>query len=262
MKETLLEITQDILNDMDSDEVNSIDDTFEATQVAQIVKRTFFEMIGNRNWPHLNQLFKLEGVPSSDTPTHMKLPSDVKELIYLGYNKQREGETRNRYETIRYQDPDSFLRRLNQNNNDNDEVEVIIDFSGVELNIRTDRHPEVWTSFDDAFIVFDSFDKDVNETLLSSKVQARGYLNPTWVHLDSHIPDLPIEAFPALIEEAKSVCFFVLKQQANEKAEQKSTRQQRWLARKAWKANGGIKYPNFGRKGRKGRLNPLFDKED
>ena len=38
MKRTLLEMTQDILSAIDADEVNSIDDTVEATQVATIIK--------------------------------------------------------------------------------------------------------------------------------------------------------------------------------------------------------------------------------
>jgi len=38
---------------------------------------------------------------------------------------------------------------------------------------------------------------------------------------------------------------------ANQKAEQKAGRQQRWLSRKAWRAKGGILYENYGRKGRK-----------
>ena len=52
MKMNLLEITQDILNDMDGDEVNSIDDTFESAQIAQIIKSTYYAIISNRNWPH------------------------------------------------------------------------------------------------------------------------------------------------------------------------------------------------------------------
>jgi len=44
-KMTVLEIVQDILNDIDGDEVNSIDDTLESEQVAQIVKSTYDAII-------------------------------------------------------------------------------------------------------------------------------------------------------------------------------------------------------------------------
>ena len=41
MKMTLIELVQDVLNDLDSDEVNHIDDTIEAQQVAQIIKTSY-----------------------------------------------------------------------------------------------------------------------------------------------------------------------------------------------------------------------------
>jgi hypothetical protein len=41
-KMTLLEIVQDVLNDMDSDEVNSISDTVEATQIANICRSVYY----------------------------------------------------------------------------------------------------------------------------------------------------------------------------------------------------------------------------
>ena len=46
-KMTLLEITQDIMSDMDSDNVNSINDSVEALQVAQVVKTTYYNIISN-----------------------------------------------------------------------------------------------------------------------------------------------------------------------------------------------------------------------
>ena len=42
IKKNLLEIVQNILSDMDSQEVNSISDSIEAMQVAQIVETTFY----------------------------------------------------------------------------------------------------------------------------------------------------------------------------------------------------------------------------
>jgi hypothetical protein len=69
MKKTLLEMTQDILNDMDSDEVNSISDTVEAQQVANIIKTCYNEMISNRDWPHLRKLVQLDSLQTLRSPT-------------------------------------------------------------------------------------------------------------------------------------------------------------------------------------------------
>lgn len=77
------------------------------------------------------------------------------------------------------------------------------------------------------------------------------YMMPKWEHRDDYIPDLPSEAFSALIEESKSTAFLTLKQMANEKAEQKARRQQRWLSQKSWQAKGGVRYENYGRLSKK-----------
>ena len=58
MQMTLLEMVQDILNDIDSDPVNSIDDTEESVQIAQIIKTSYFALSTNRNWPHQKKLIQ------------------------------------------------------------------------------------------------------------------------------------------------------------------------------------------------------------
>lgn len=259
MKMTLLELVQDILNDLDSDEVNSIDDTFESQQVAQMVKSTYIAMMSNRNWPHQRKLLSLQTLGDDDLPTHVKIQDPVKELISVNYNKVRLGETRKRYDPVKWIEPDDFLRHTNQRNSDENNIDIIIDPSGVELLIRNDLQPTYYTSFDDVVLVFDSYDKEVDDTIQESKIQARGYVMNSWDHSDDAIPDLPDEAFTALLEEAKSRAMFKLKQMQDAKAEQESRRQQAWLSRKAWKAAGGIKYPDYGRKGGKGS-SPYFDK--
>lgn len=258
MKYTLLELVQDILNDMDSDEVNSVSDTVESEQVAQIIKSTFFAMMANRNWPHTRQVLKLTASADSSLPTHIELPGGVKELCFVNYNKVKQGETRKRYGRVKYIDPDSFLRKQNQLNSDNPNVDVILDSTGVELLIKNDRHPEYYTSFDDKTLVFDSYDKTVDTTIQNSKIQAMAYVIPEWQHKDSYVPDLPEEAFPALLEESKSKASFKLRQFQDIKAEQEASRQQRWLSRKARRVDNSIKYPNYGRRGRKGYSDPTF----
>jgi hypothetical protein len=245
-KRTLLEVVQEILNDLDSDEVNSIDDTVEAAQVASIVRATYNEMISNRNWPHLKKISKLTALGTS-YPNYFQIPDRVKELVSIKYNVIKDGETRVQYRDIKWKYPDEFMNLIYARNSDNSNISQVQDFSGVVLLIQTDKAPEYWTTFDDKYIVCDSYDSVVDDALKEVKSQAILYQEPTWVHTDAAYPDLPEEAFSALIEEAKSTAFIVLKQMANQKAEQKAGRQQRWLARKAWKVQGGIRYPSYGR---------------
>jgi len=218
-------------------------------------------MMSNRNWPHLKGTIALTSYGDNTLPTHMRVVEDIKELVFINYDRHLVGETRKRYEKITWEEPDAFLYRLNSENNDADEVDVITDPSGIELLIRTDRGPQYFTSFDDDTLVFNSYDSDVDTTLQASKVQAQAYVMPSWTHTDSAVPNLPSEAFTALLEEAKSRSSLKLNQEADQKAEQEATRQHKWLSRKAWQVNGGIKYPNYGRRPRKGK-SPYFDKNN
>lgn len=247
MKMSLLDIVQDILSDMSSDEVNSIDDTPESLQVAQIVKATYYALISNRNWPHTKKLVAL--TPSGDNllPTHMSVPSAVKEMVLINYDTARIGDTRKLYKEVKWLNNDEFLFFLNARNSSSSNFKVVTDPSGIELIIQKDKAPTYYTSFDDETVVFDSYDENMDSTLQADKIQAIAYVIPEWSHTDSFIPDLPAEAFPALLEEAKSRAMFKLKEVQDIKAEQEAGRQQRWLSRKAWTVKGGIQYPSYGR---------------
>lgn len=261
-KLTLLEMTQDIASDLETDEINSINDTIESQQIAQIIKTSFFEMVGNRNWSHLKRTFQLESSTSDAHPTHLKVQELVKELLFFMYNKRTVTDTKDKYKELTWYEPEEFLRKTNNRDSSQDNVILVSDFGGIDFYIKNDKAPEYYTSFDDSYLVCDSFDEYVDDTLQTSKTQAVGYMEPVWEHLDGAIPDLPSEAFPALLAEAKSTAFFVLKQQPNQKAEQKSARQQRWLSRKDWTIKGGVRYPDYGRRrnSQSTRKNPLLNK--
>lgn len=261
MKKTLLEITQAILNDMDSDEINSVDDTIESQQVSQIVRTCYEEMVSNRNWPHLKKLLQFEHIGDLSKPNYLVLPEKIKELVQFKYEKQKATQTQIILQDVLYLYPDEFLSHVQARNSDNDNVEIIEDFGGTKLMIFNNFAPTYWTSFDDKYIVTDSYDKEVDDTLKKSKTQAVAYMEPVWVHEDGAYPDLPSEAFSALIHEAMSTASLALKQVANQKAEQKAVRQSRWLSRKAWKAKGGVRYDNYGRKAHTGSQTTIFKKD-
>lgn len=264
-KLTLLEMTQDIANDLDTEEINSINDTVESVQIAQILKTCYFELIANRNWPHLKRTIKFDSVSDTTRPTHLQVPDLIKEVISFSYNKRSDTNlTKDLWREVKYLEPEHFLYKTNNRNLDNDNVDSVSDFGGATFLIINNRHPEYYTSFDDDYIVCDSYDSDVETTLQSSKTQVLAYVEPTWTHDDDFIPDLPSEAFPLLLSEAKSSSFIVLKQTANEKAEQKARRQSKWLSRKSWRVSGGVRYPNYGRKsvGYTNKSSVMFEKDD
>lgn len=262
---TLLRIVQDVLSDMSSDEVNSVSDTSEALQVANIVRATYRAMLSNRNWPHTRRTLRLTSYGGSSYPTHMVLPSNVKEVISLNYNKVKLGETKLNYKPVYWKEPEEFLRYTNYRNNDNSNVDIITDPSGVQLLIINDKAPEYYTSFNDVDIVMDSYDSDVETNLQQSKTQLLCYINLDDLEIDDDaIPDLPQEAFMALVEEVKSRASIKIGDEPDIKSEEEARRQQRWNARKSWRVSGGIRFPNYGRKSSPGsyRKDPTFTRDD
>lgn len=246
---TVLAMVQDILNDMDSDEVDSINDTVEAQQIAQIINTTYNEIIdGKDEWPHLNTLVQLEALSDTTKPNYMKMPENLQYLKWVKYNKRKSTDTRDKYADITYLDPKSFMDHINQRVSSNDNIESVTEDSSVVLLIRNDQHPTYWTSFDDEHIVFDSYDSNVDTTLQQSKSQAEGPRDAIFTISDTFIPDLPAKAFSYLLAEAKSVCFNAIKQAANPKEEQRSTRQRYRMSGEKWRHAGGITYKSFGRK--------------
>lgn len=245
---TLLEMTQNILSDMDSDEVNSISDSTEALQVAEVIKTTYYNIIDGRDFPWLKELFQMSASGTTARPTHMTLPENVIDLEWIKYNCIKSGETRNKFKTIKYKTPEEFLDLVNDRVSDNDNVAVISDSTGVELNILTDVAPTYFTSFDDETLVFDSYDSTIESTLVASKTQCYGKRSVVFTMTDSFIPDMPVQMFSYLLSEAKSVAFITLKQMPNSKAEQASVSQKRRLSQEAWRIKNGITYVNFGRK--------------
>lgn len=245
---TLLSMTQDVLEDISGDEVNSIDDTLEATRVAKIIKGKYMAMMSNRNWPHMHQALTITPRSDSNFPTHMSIEDDLKELTLLTYDVSKLGATSKNYEPIKYKKPDDFLRYINNRSSANSNVTVVTDDSGVELLIITDKQPEYYTSFDDENLVFDAYDSDVDTTLQGSKTQAMGYVMPTFSLTDGYVIDIPTEAEAALLEQCKSTAQWKLRQIQDPDAEVETRRQQRWLSRKAWRVNGETSSPNYGRK--------------
>lgn len=231
---TLLDMVQSILNDMDSDAVNSISDTVEAMQVASIVRDTYLAFAASRDWPWLESLTNLTGLGDTSNPTQMRMPTSVDKLKWVKYNKK----------DVTYLPPKDFKDLIDRR----DTTASNVNAGGYV----TDRDPLYWTSYDDDYVWFDSYDSSVDSTLQESKSTVFAVLSPSWTHSDAFVPQLPVKLFPTLLSDAKSTAFLTLKQSANPKEEQKARRGTTRAIAESWRVEKGEwgygRNINYGRK--------------
>ena len=126
-KMTLLDIVQEILSDMTSDNVNSISDTIEATQVANIVRRTFYNLFNDRIWPHQAKLIRLNSSADSTRPTHMIMDENVINIEWVKYDIRAESGDPIKYRTIDYKTPSDFLDWVMQRDASKANMQVVMD---------------------------------------------------------------------------------------------------------------------------------------
>lgn len=238
-KMSLLDMTQNILNAMEDDEVNSISDTVSSLAVAQVCIDCYYELVDELSLPGSNQLVELEAVSDVDHPNYLKLPDNFTKMWWFKYNDQE----------VRYLSPWEFLRHLEKR----DTGVEITDFGGVKLKIDNFNQPLFWTSFDDTYLVLDSWDSNVDSTLQQSKSAAFCEVENKWEMNDSEIPNLPNRLFPTLLSKAKARCFVNFKQVSNVKEDQSERRglvrhQNDWIRTNGPKPMDRL--PNYARTGR------------
>lgn len=250
-KYTLLEMVQDILSDMNSDEVNSITESTESLQVANIIKSTYFNITDGKDWPHLYKLYTLTGYADSNKPTHFYLPDNVIEVEWLKYNTKTSTTGKDVFRDIIYKSPKEFMAILDGRDSTASFIKVVEDPSTVDLNIYNDRVPSYYTSFDNETIVLDAYLNTLESTLQGSKTQGYGKVYPTWTMADNFTPDLPTQSFSYLLNEAKSTCFARLKETEDEKSEQHSITQRRRQTQASWRVADTVRYVGYGRRGKK-----------
>ena len=248
---TLLEMTQDILSDLDSDNVDDISDTVESAQVAQIIKTSYYNLIDGKDWPQLKQFIQLEAATDA-RPTHMKMPDSTIDVEWVKYNNKKAGDAFDKYVDIAYKTPKEFVDLVAVRKSNATDVDVVTDSTGITLNIKNDVAPTYYTSFDESNLIFDSYDSAIDTTnMQQSKSQCFGKVQPVWSATNTFVADLPQQAFSYLLADAKTACFVILKQSDNPIAAAQSQIQRRRMSQEAFKVSNGIAFGDSGRKGKK-----------
>lgn len=189
---TLLELVQDILNESGGDEVNSISDTIEATSIATLMRRIYFEIVDVNSLPSTGTLRALVGLGDTDLPNVMQLQDNAFDIKWIKYDVRLDPSDQKNYRTIRYLSPEDFVSCVNQNpSGDTTNFQVVQWDANVPLIISKVKGPDYWTTFDDNYIVFDSYDSNVESTLQSSKCIYYSESRPEFYIEDDFIPEIP-----------------------------------------------------------------------
>lgn len=258
MKLSLLQLTQNILSALNSDQVNSIGDTPESLQVAECIKTSYLNMQGRYDLPEHNQLFQLNPSTYPPSPVLMTKPDGVNRIEWIKYyNAQGLSTAENSnfihdlnvdlnavedtavntpvgYADIRILDPKDFIEMVNSFNTQEDDVSTFtLTTTGLSsgepmsfnFNYKNQQIPQNCCIIQNFYIIFDAFDNTVDTTLQASKSLCYGWIMPKFQMQDNFIPNLDENQVPMLLNEAKSLAFFEIKQQPHQKAEQEVLRQ-------------------------------------
>lgn len=267
MRMTLLKMVQMILSAMDSDEINSINDTAESVQVVDQIESCYNDIISTIEFPEHWTLFELDPSLDVERPTVMYIPDDIAQFEWIQYDynplavpNPAEGDHRQ----LRYVWPmsrENFFNRMNALGSVDrpdqrvTQFDLMVGSERFDVRVWNNKEPSYYTCIDNRTLLFDSFDNTRANTLVSDRTMAYGQKIPVFLRQDSFVPNLEPRQFTLLYNEAKAQCFSDLKQVTNGRAEQKARRG--WVhsqRKKATNPAAPIKDSytnNYGRGGRK-----------
>jgi hypothetical protein len=352
---TLLQMTQNILSALGSDEINSIADTPESLQVAQTIQNKYYDIAYRGDLPEHDLIYQL--VPSGNftIPTLMTLPSHASKLEWLKYFDTSIGQTLQQdqfgsfshdlnldieittnwtttstttnsltlgvktftvtsntlpvtigqgvsmtsgtatmfgnvtnysgftmtinvyqisgsgtfsswtlvstlnnsqagYKYVTIIPINQFFDMVNSfNPADSDVFEYQFTESGNKYTLyyKNDSTPQYCTVLSNFYVLFDSFDATQDSTLQASKTLAFGQTVPAFQFTDNFIPQMNDQSFSLLINEAKILAFYELKQMPHPIADAEVKRQWAVVQKEKAVSNKPMPFDQFPYMGRK-----------
>lgn len=227
-KFTLLQIVQKTLEALGSDEVNSISDSVESTQIAEIAQDAYYELMNQQDWPHLLKLQQLESVADSTKPNYLRIPDAVVRIDQIKYDNTDPLDATLgdliQINEVQWCPNEAFLDLTQARNTERDDVVTITDYSGVRYHILDDERPQWWTSFDDEYAVFDALNVTIDSTLQGNKSQCLCKSLPDFVIADATVADIPAHVYQIWLAEVKSTAMLYMRQEVSPKDEQRARR--------------------------------------
>lgn len=195
MPKTLLKQVQDVLSAIDSENVNSLDETEEAAQVVNIIQRAYDDILSHHNWKHLRVV---ESLDTGQNLNELKLDDYVISIDpdNLWYKTAR----------VSYITPERFLELTIKRDTTDANTTMMNGYK-----IHTNRDPQFYSSVDGKIFIFDSVPDPISG-LKSSDSRAFLYRKPSNVISgETEEFNLPEQALPAFTDLCLSLAKAELK---------------------------------------------------
>lgn len=222
-KKTLLRLVQLIGERIGSDEIDTLDETIEATEIVSILELTFDEILDRRDWEFLrDRTLRLKNRAVTDTKIYnLDIPSTVTALQCVKYR-----DDFGKFPEMEYLAPCEFIERLDGRDILQDNVTEIANDDGVLLRIITDQPPTFFTSFDEETVSFDAHDatrgtgnQAVDSIILANIKPVMDFTDPTAIF------PIPERMGTLLLNEAMATAGVQLRQVSDSRAERIARRQ-------------------------------------
>jgi hypothetical protein len=250
-KRTILQLVQQLGEGIGSDEIDELDETIEASEIANILKQTVQEVLDRKTWEFMKDKVRQldDRLPGSTQLNTLLIPDDVTRIECLRYK-----DDNNKFYEVTYMAACDFIAMLQSRTETEDDITAIINDDGVSLNTRTTIPPGHWTSFDEETITFDSYNADsgtgnliADSVIIADVMPVTDFTDPTAVL------NIPERMETLVFNEALVTCNYRLRQTADPRADRVARRQGISLRENEHKTKIDKKVKTYGRRTRSGR---------
>lgn len=214
-KKTLLSVVQDYLTYVDGFQVDSIFDSEESMQAAQIARHVFDTIVDkNRDLMAVSTVRSLNPSQDGDLPCVLRVPSEIRRIhnAEIWYNIHK--GTGILWHKVKFLDPVDFLNHVSGVSTDADNTELQY-INGVPFVVQNNKAPDYCTTFDDQVLVFDSYDSSVDTTLQENKTKVIATESPVFIMEDNFVIPFPDRMISGYTDTVINECTVALRSTGN-----------------------------------------------
>lgn len=223
MSRTLLYTVQRVLEKLNLDPVNSIADTEDSLLVSREAETTFYDLMTRAEWKDKLDLVKIESVSDLNNPTCLKISDNIDYINSFKYNVTTAEDDHTIIRDIIWQEPEEFLNCSYNKNTSLTEVDEV-SYKGITYFIYNNKMPEYYTSFDNEYLVLDSYDSSVEDTLIGTKSICYGKINPSWLEEDTFVIPIQNDLYPLYLSMLASACSIYMNSEVSQEDERRQAR--------------------------------------